>query len=396
MLKLTIKIAVISLGLLFINCKNNSKNIAQNLKSTFNSFEVKGFNIVCYDQLNLDMLEELKVIGTTHIVINMVSDIYIGPNIEPHFDDSQHEPFKNLNDYSPFINKAHDMGFQVMLKPLIKVSNLNPSNAIKIELPDEVQDIKDPAERKKRTEEYINTIHLNSIIPKKNISAKAENKMWHGDFDFENKEHWTIWENIYKEHILKIANYANSMGVSMIGVGNEIDGIAVDRSDYMKSLIKRVRTVFKGEIIYASNWDRYDKIKFWDDVDYISMSGYFPLGNDETPNVGALKNNWKKYLSDLKNISATYDKPILFTEYGYRSMNHNTKEPWQFSIGEGIPNNQAQVNAFQAFFDTFENEPWFAGGFIWKWTCIQKSRHIQDYSPEDKPALETIKEFFKD
>jgi len=385
MLKFIIKFVIILFGLLCINCKNSSKDIAQNLSSNPKSFQVKGFNIVYRDQLNLDPLEDLKELGTTHIAINMVSDIYIGSHIEPHFDHLQHEPFRNFNDYSLFINKAHNMGFQIMLKPLIKVTNLLPASAFNI--PKEILEIKDKTALNKRLLDYLNSSDIKS--------KRTKNKMWHGNFDFENKAHWAIWEAIYEEHILNIATYANSIGVSMFGVGNEIDGVAVTRSVYMRSLIKKVRTIFKGKIIYASNWDRYDEIDFWDDVDYISMSGYFPLGDDETPTVDTVKNNWKKHLDGLKNINEIYNKPILFTEYGYRSMSHNTKEPWQFSIGEGIPNNQAQVNAFQAFFETFENETWFAGGFIWKWTCIQKSRHPQDYSPEDKPASETIKQFFK-
>ena len=58
----------------------------------------------------------------------------------------------------------------------------------------------------------------------------------------------------------------------------------------------------------------------------------------------------------------------------------------------------AQSNAYQAIFQTFWNESWFAGGFIWKWyddDPEQGGPNNNDYTPQNKPVEEIIKAWYK-
>ena len=163
----------------------------------------------------------------------------------------------------------------------------------------------------------------------------------------------------------------------------------------MKTLIQDVDNIFDGDIVYSSNWDSYTKIKFWQDLKYIGISGYFPLSDLKNPNIDVLDKAWKAHLDQLESFSNTLNKPVLFTEYGFRSIDYATKEPWIPGLADQAQNDVAQAIAYEAFFKNFHNKPWFSGGFIWKWTCTLKSNHHIDYSPENKPAEKIIGKYFR-
>ena len=52
----------------------------------------------------------------------------------------------------------------------------------------------------------------------------------------------------------------------------------------------------------------------------------------------------------IKTLSETYNKPILFTEYGYRSMDFTAKEPWQSDHTIESLNFEGQANATTSTF----------------------------------------------
>ena len=90
-------------------------------------------------------------------------------------------------------------------------------------------------------------------------------------------------------------------------------------------------------------------------------------------------------------------KPVLFTEYGYRSVDYTGKEPWQSDHRLTAVNLRGQENAMMALMNTFWKEPWFAGGFVWKW----HHRHDRSggendhmFTPQNKPAQEVLRKTY--
>jgi len=45
-----------------------------------------------------------------------------------------------------------------------------------------------------------------------------------------------------------------------------------------------------------------------------------------------MSEGWQKWKIQLENISKKEDRPILFTEFGYRSMDFTAKKPWQINL----------------------------------------------------------------
>jgi hypothetical protein len=49
-------------------------------------------------------------------------------------------------------------------------------------------------------------------------------------------------------------------------------------------------------------------------------------------------------------------------------------------------------------FQTLTQKKWFIGGFAWKWYAddyYKEPKNSIDYTPQEKPALETIKKWYK-
>jgi hypothetical protein len=121
---------------------------------------------------------------------------------------------------------------------------------------------------------------------------------------------------------------------SRLGLMNERRAQALD---YWRELIQEVRGIYKGQITYAANFDNYDVIAFWDDLDFIGINAYFALRN---PNLSisdpqkmkrSLERGWVNVFDQINRFRRAYkleDKPMLFTELGYINRKDVTIEPW--------------------------------------------------------------------
>ena len=91
------------------------------------------------------------------------------------------------------------------------------------------------------------------------------------------------------------------------------------------------------------------------------------------------------------------DRPILFTEFGYRSVDYSGKEPWRYDRSMTSVNLTAQNNATQALFEAVWQEDWFAGGYLWKWFIDHNEvGGLEDnqFTPQNKPVEEILKVYY--
>ncbi|MEO8794208.1 MAG: hypothetical protein ABI390_02010 [Daejeonella sp.] len=220
---------------------------------------------------------------------------------------------------------------------------------------------------------------------------------WIGDYDLKTEAEWQRWEADYSNYILTFARIADSMNVEAFCVGTEYRTAVEIRPDYWKKLIVDVRQVYKGKLTYCANWDDYQKIDFWSDLDFIGLSGYFPLSESKTPGVESLNKSWQPIKSELKSFSEKYKKPILFIEIGYRNIDQSAWRSWETEQQQQTLNPEAQKNAYEAFFQTFWNENWVAGAFIWKWYEYHDkiiAAENDDWTPQNKPAQQVLKKYY--
>ncbi|HNP17631.1 MAG TPA: hypothetical protein PKL31_04275 [Fulvivirga sp.] len=220
---------------------------------------------------------------------------------------------------------------------------------------------------------------------------------WAGDFDLETEEDWQSWEKDYSKYILAYAHLADSLEVELFCIGTEYRKAVTKRPDYWRQLIAQIRGFYKGKITYAANWDNYENIEFWPDLDFIGIDAYFPISEDITPSVGNLEKGWQMQKHLLNDFSNTFNKPILFTEFGYQSVDYTADGHWKHDQDTLSVNMAGQANAYEALFNTYWNEEWFAGGFLWKWHSEHKAiggPDCKEFTPQNKPAEAIIKKYF--
>ncbi len=253
-------------------------------------------------------------------------------------------------------------------------------------------------ERLEGAKSYIKLLQANGI----KILLKPQLWIWRGEYtgylNMKTEENWKILEASYATFILAYAKLAQETNADIFSIGTELEQFVANRPEYWKSLIKKIKTVYKGKLTYASNWDEYKRVPFWDQLDYVGVDAYFPLSEMQTPTVESVIDGWRWWKGELATFSKTHNKKVLFTEWGYRSVDFSAKEPWTTDRTITSVNLEAQANTTKATFEALWDEDWFAGGFIWKWFIHHSESGGSDnnrFTPQNKPAESVIKEYYE-
>ena len=212
-----------------------------------------------------------------------------------------------------------------------------------------------------------------------------------------NEDDWKLLEDSYTSFMLLYAELANETKTEILCIGTELEKFIKKRPEYWHNLIFEIKKIYKGKLTYAANWDEFKRTPFWSDLDYIGVDAYFPVSNEKTPTVLQFMEGWEQHKNVIKELSEKYDKPILFTEFGYRSVDYTGKEPWKSDRSMTLVNFEAQKNATKALFEIFWEEDWFAGGFIWKWFHNHEKsggENNSQFTPQNKPVEKVIREVY--
>jgi hypothetical protein len=223
---------------------------------------------------------------------------------------------------------------------------------------------------------------------------------WTGALDFPTDYDWETWEKDYTEYLMRYLDIATAEKVELFCIGTEFANALRKRPQFWLDLIEAVRQRYSGKLTYSSNWDDWPSCPLWPKLDYIGLGGYYPLVDAVTPSVDSLREAWKPIATRLRHFSQYRQKPVIFTEFGYLSVDGCGWRNWELESGiEGRNiNHQAQSNCYEAFFSTFRTEPWFAGCFLWKWFPNMQGHEgypERDYTPQGKLAEKTLAKWYK-
>ena len=232
---------------------------------------------------------------------------------------------------------------------------------------------------------------------------QSENGKWRSDIDPEGDENWKTWRESYREFILYYAELAERANADMFCIGTELAALSTKRPDFWLELIAEVRSIYSGELTYAANWYKeYDRITFWDKLDYIGIQAYFPLSKKEYASVSEISKGWQKHLDEIESVHNKYGKKVLFTEMGYKSTNDSAVKPWEWmdysEQQKEKLSTETQANCYEAFFNSVWPKEWFAGVHIWQWrSSYYKSGGEEnlDFTPQRKPAESVIAKGFE-
>ncbi len=238
----------------------------------------------------------------------------------------------------------------------------------------------------------------NALMKEQQLKVLLKPQLWigrgayTGDINLISEADWSILEQTYTDYIMRFVHIAVQENIEMFCIGTELDSFVKQRPAYWDQLIKDIREIYKGKLTYAANWDNYDQVHFWEQLDFIGVDAYFPMSEEKTPSLASIKASWEKWKVDLSSLSRNRNKKILFTEYGYISADYAGKEPWKNAGDDRAVNQQAQANLFKGLYESIWNEEWMAGGFIWKYHAEQSRwRGFEKrFTPQDKMAQEVI------
>ena len=141
---------------------------------------------------------------------------------------------------------------------------------------------------------------------------------------------WEDWFASWEDHVCRVARMAQDNGADLFCVGCEMVGTD-HRDAEWRRLIARVRTVYSGPLTY--NCDKYqeDRLTWWDAVDVMSSSGYYPL------------NEIEENLLRIRAAAERAGKPFLFMECGCPSRGRSQHRPNDWRFGEGTDAEAQQI-----------------------------------------------------
>ena len=247
-------------------------------------------------------------------------------------------------------------------------------------------------------------------ILKPHIWLRDDQGKWRGEIEMNTEEDWQEWFRNYEEFILHYAVLAEEEEMEMLCIGTELHKTCTEREENWRQLIAKIREVYSGELTYAANFSgEYEEIGFWDKLDYIGVQAYFSLTENEEASLEELKKGWKNPLTDLENFSRKFDKPVLFTEVGYKSTKDSGKTPWEWpqristEERENLHSEQHQADLYEALFTEVFDQPFIAGVHLWKWfptygdddSRYRKRSFDIDFSPQGKLAETVMSKWFK-
>lgn len=237
---------------------------------------------------------------------------------------------------------------------------------------------------------------------KPHLWVTAPHGAWSGDIAMRDDASWRAWFRQYREFLLHYARLAAAEKMEALCIGTELErSVRVREADW-RALISEVRALYPGKLTYAANWNReFEEVPFWDALDFIGIQAYFPLADGEAPGVEDLRRGWEPHLRAIERVQRAAGKPVLFTEIGYRSAPGAAARPWEWPERRGARAGAAdlptQARAYEAFFRTFWDRPWFAGAYFWKWypdAADAGALAAVDFTPQNKPAQEVLAGWF--
>ena len=228
---------------------------------------------------------------------------------------------------------------------------------------------------------------------------RASADEWRGIIGMDTEEDWQSWFADYGKFILHYASLAEREKVALFCVGVELSRTAIERAADWRDLIARIRERYSGPIVYAANWwGEYDRIAFWDAVDYIGINAFFPLSDRSDPSLAELRSRAKTVAGEIAIVQQAASKPVIFTEVGFKSITGTSVRPWEWPRRiEPAVNLQEQARCYQAVLETFWNKPWFYGLYWWKWYSDLDPGSIRDgdFTPRGKPAEQVLSEWYR-
>lgn len=196
-----------------------------------------------------------------------------------------------------------------------------------------------------------------------------ESGEWRALVDPKTDEGWKNWTRSYGAFALAWAKLAEETHVDLFSCGVEMRSwVTGGRAPLFSQLVREIRAVYKGLLTYSANWDDVDDTIVLGDVDVIGINAFYPLAEKENATLGELREGGRRVRDKVRALSATWHKPVLFTEIGYTTRPDPALRPWEWpdAMKNVKIDQEAQAFAYHGLLASLLDEPSFLGFFVWR------------------------------
>lgn len=204
------------------------------------------------------------------------------------------------------------------------------------------------------------------------------------DQDVPGEPTWDEWFDNYDAYVLHHAALAQELGADLFSIGCEM--VRADaRADRWRSLAARVRAIYLGPVTY--NCDKYqeERVTWWDAVDVISSSGYYPTGT------------WEQHLARIASVVEAHKQEFVFLEAGCPSRNTSPARPNNWALA-GVPDEGAQASYLDEMLTAIGDTDWVRGVALWDWPPalypVQEAALNDDYCMYGKQGARVVARHF--
>jgi hypothetical protein len=285
----------------------------------------------------VDMLEEMKAVGASHVAITVPWYMKTAKDVKIFSHSRYTVPMRTIE---RTVKDARALGMEIFLFPILRVEDQSDGG-------------------------------------------------WRGTLQPGNLDEF--FEN-YLEFIMRFAELAKELKAPLLSIGSELSSMEI-HEDKWRRIIAKVREVYGGELTYSANWDHYEQVGFFDALDYAGLTGYFELAQEgQDPSVEELVHAWRNVYYSVMRWRHRVNKPLILTEVGYLSQKNTAAWPWKEGADEPL-DLEIQRKCYEAFRRIWNNEPLLAGAYFWNWFGWGGPTS-KEYTPRNKPAALEIKKWY--
>lgn len=195
---------------------------------------------------------------------------------------------------------------------------------------------------------------------------------------------WAEWFASYEAFVVSLAKVAQETEADLFCVGCEMVGTD-HRAAEWRHLIARVREIYPGPVTYNCDKFQEDHVAWWDAVDCISSSGYYPMDQMDA------------HFARIEAVSEKFNRPFFFMESGCPSRRGSEYAPNNWRLG-GEQSLDAQKEWFAAYTDALLRHPRIRGTVLWDWSALrlyplERAATDSGYAVYGKPAAGVLRAF---
>ena len=281
-----------------------------------------------------------------------------------------------VRDLKTLVSDAHAAGLAVMVKPHL-----------------EMRPAYEPTEEERRILRSGDEAARQALFKRLESRFAGVEHLEHNKIEMTSDADWRTWFASYEAYLMPYVREAQAAGADAFCVGRELDTTVLRREADWRRLIAAVRREFDGPLTYSANFDTWQGLRFWDALDFIGVSAYFPLASGENPSPAELEAGWDRALAPLEAAHRLWGKPVLLTEAGFPSIASAARAPWR---EERAPAEVwLQARCYDATLRALSRRPWIEGAFFWLWErTARPAFRDPSHAIVDKPASFTMARWY--